>query len=229
MGENEKKKLNFQVRKTKTKLTLRAEVAKLVDKIKEYRSEHKESDLAEFQVFNRIFKDLTIMDESLGKHYCTLEGDPNAIERVEVRERIMGIQRVIFCSVISMVEISLKQYAVENPDQIGDTAERVKNSKNVYLSKMLRKCKKEGALSKQGLEEWLLLIDLRNVLVHGGGKADKRIPDGEYYFNGEILEIKQGEMIKGDPAVIAGIIDELLDRLRKIISELQKKKDPNKK
>ena len=206
-------------------LTLRAKVAKLVDKAEEYRNNHQANpDSAEFRVFILIWKDLKIMDESLSRHYCTLEGDPNAIGRVEVYERVMGIQRVTFYSVISMVEISLKRYAIENPSQIGDTAEKVKNSKSVHLSKMLRKCEKEGALSEQGLEEWLLLIDLRNVLVHGGGKADERIPDGEYYFNGEILKIKQGKMIQGGPAVIAGMIDKLLDKLRELISELQKKK-----
>ena len=144
--------------------------------------------------------------------------------RFEVHERIIGIQRVTFNSVISMVEISLKQYAVENPSQIGDTAERVEKGKNVYLSVMLEECKNEGILSKQELDDWKLLINIRNVLVHGGGASGKRIPDKEYHFNDEKLKIEQGEMARGTPAVITGMIDELLDKLRKLISKLQQKR-----
>ena len=71
MGENREKEL-----------TLRAKVSKLVDRRSTQYRVSIISDLAEFQVFNRISKDVTIMNESLSRHYCNLEGDPNAIKRV---------------------------------------------------------------------------------------------------------------------------------------------------
>ena len=70
---------------------------------------------------------------------------------LQVHERVMGIQRVTFYSVMSMLEISLKQYAVENPSQIGDTAKKVDGGKKVYLYGILKDVKKPVSYRSKNL------------------------------------------------------------------------------
>ena len=158
-------------------LTLRAKVARLVEKANNYREEQAEPDSAEFQAFNWMSKDLTIMDESLSRHYCTLEGDPAAVKRVEIYERVVGIQRLAFISIMSTVEYSLKLYATENPGQIGNIDKKLNDKKlnkgnYVYLGEILKECEDEGVLPKRNRERWGVMKELRNISVHNAGDSN---------------------------------------------------------
>ena len=210
----------------KKELTLRAKVARLVEKANNYRDEQAEQNSAEFQAFNWMSKDLTIMDESLSRHYCTLEGDPAAVKRVEIYERVVGIQRLTFISIMSTVEGSLKQYAVENPGQIGDIDKTLNAGEYVYLRKILRVCeKKEKVLPERNSKRWNVLMELRNILVHNAGKVTDGDPGrcDRHIFNGETLVLEHGEKVKGTLVVTLYIIDEMLDDFKGIISGLQER------
>ena len=211
MGENQE-----------AKQTLRETVARLVEKANNYRDEQMEQS-AEFWAFDWMSKDLTIMDESLLRHYCTLEGDPTEVKRLEFYERVVGIQRLTFISIMSTVEGSLKQYAIENPGQIGNIDKKLNKSEDVYLREILRECKKRGAL--RNFKRWNVFMELRNILVHNAGKVTNGNPGrcDKRKFKGEILVLEHGERVKGTLVVTLYIIDEILDDFKGIISGLQNK------
>ena len=211
MGENEE-----------AKPTLRETVVALRTKANKYRSEQAEQDSAEFQAFNTISKLAMIMDESLCKHYATIESNPEAMREAAIRERVMIIQTMTFTTVMAAVEGYLKLYIKENPDKVGNISGPCGN---VYLYNILEKCKSKsvGVLSESEFETWKVQINMRNTLVHNLGIPNDRVPDGTHDFSGETIEFEQGKRIQGTPAGVASMIGELIDSLGKLISRLQQK------
>ncbi|WP_143519500.1 hypothetical protein [Pseudomonas syringae] len=94
----------------------------------------------------------------------------------ENSQRIIDLYNSCFVSIMSVFEHCAKKAVKSTPEIYGKT------SSTLYLREIVQRSRKLGWITKVDEDAWLLLIELRNIIVHNNGEANytssKVLPNG---------------------------------------------------
>ena len=113
----------------------------------------------------------------------------------ENAERIIEATKCLFIKSLSAIEYCAKGTIKDkrHPLHLWYQEQKSKN-RRIYLSKMISESYKRGLINKKQKESWDCLIDMRNIIVHNNGIADKNV---KYSINDLEIIFEENKMTKG--------------------------------
>jgi hypothetical protein len=115
--------------------------------------------------------------------------DPEATKR-ENGERIVGLTKSAFIMSVSSLEFAAKSAIVARPSRLPAPTGRV------YLRKIIKDSDRAGLIAHAEDSPWEGIIEVRNVLVHNNGIADR---DASFTIpGGPTIQLKSGKMTQGN-------------------------------
>ena len=171
-------------------------------------------------VFGMIFNNYTLLLELLNYYFGSWKKATatrcSSIEeaRKENGERVILVQKMVFIQTMSSIEFCCKDYVKRNPEKIGEFEGWL------YLSKIIKRCKKLKVITDSDFKLWKGANELRNTLVHNNGISENTVT---YRFPKCTLELCEGQMMRGNIKLFPLVSDWLLDATRSLIIEMSKK------
>jgi len=173
--------------------------------------------------FAMVFNNSTITLELLSYYYeiwGKMHGDNvEEIERAkkENAERCIESTKWLFIGSMSSMEFCVKESIKLYPKS--SIVKELQRKKYIYLSDIVRKSSEEGLISKKAEEDWIHIIELRNLVVHNNGIADK---DDSYSIGSLCITLMNGKMAKGKLDFFIDLVEFSIENYNSLINNLVK-------
>jgi hypothetical protein len=142
---------------------------------------------------------------------------PEMIEqaRGEVYDRIRSILAYQFISTMSLIEFGAKE-SIKTASSSSLAAATASTKGRLSLRLIVNESRRLNLISENDLDTWSALIEIRNMLVHNNGRADKSVT---YKIAGLTVALVPGKMTEADtflffPKITAEAVDKYHDWLR---------------
>jgi hypothetical protein len=101
----------------------------------------------------------------------------------------------LFIKSLSAIEYCAKETIKDKRHPLHSWYQEQKSkNRRIYLSKIISESYKRGLINKKQKESWDCLIDMRNIIVHNNGIADKNV---KYKINDLEIVFEENKMTKG--------------------------------
>jgi len=127
--------------------------------------------------------------------------------------RMSHYLRDCFIGILSSIDYQSKeQLRTTEKQDFEKLKENLKNSKYVFLSKIIDAASSGNLLTQEETKYWNYIIHIRNCLVHNAGKSNK---DFENLIDG--ITVKKDEWMEGRPTDFYDLIEKTVSLYSKLI------------
>ena len=206
-------------------------VFRIRDKLEKYGEWLENFNKNVFNGFNAVYNALTLTLELLNYYYNVWTSydvsrlSPDEIDRLrkENAERVIEITRWAFVHTMSIIEFSIKN-SLEfiNPSILRSIRTRKSKGRkhkrvHIHLRDIIKELKRRRCIGDDVYNNWLVLIEIRNLVVHNNTIADS---DKVLYIGGMNIQLVKNQMLKGELNFFVKLIDHAIESYKQTMEKL---------